>query len=156
MSRERSIVSAQIKHINKKCLFTHCYGHGLNLVVKDVCSVVKCLKNTFDSAREIYKIVTKSPQRDTYLKQIRIERGHEDSNVHSFCSARWAMHGQTLQSILDNYKELMEFWEWSLSVVSETEMKAKLYEQILLLAWLPLGKTSVVSNRKSFKNDPKT
>ena len=33
------------------------------------------------------------------------------------------MHGQMLQSILDNYKELMELWEWSLSVVSETEMK---------------------------------
>lgn len=114
MSQERSIVSAQIKDINKKCLLTHCYGHALNLVVKDVCSIVKCLKNTFDSAREIYKLVTKSPQRDTYLKQIRIKRGHEYSNVHSFCSARWTIHGQTLQLILDNYKELIELWELSL------------------------------------------
>ena len=29
-------------------------------------------------------------------------------------------------SILDNYKELMEPWEWSLSVVSETEIKARI------------------------------
>ena len=34
------------------------------------------------------------------------------------------MHGQTLQSILDNYEELMELREWSLSVASETKMKA--------------------------------
>ena len=36
------------------------------------------------------------------------------------------MHGQTLQSILDNYKELMKLWERSISVVSETEMKARI------------------------------
>ena len=110
----------------KKCFFTRCYGHALNLAVKDVCNVVKCLKDTFDSAREICKLVTKSPQRDTHLKQIRIERGNEDSNVHSFCPTRWTMHGQTLQSILDNYKELIKLWEWSLSVVSETERKARI------------------------------
>ena len=33
--------------------------------------------------------------------------------------------GQTLQSILDNYKEWMELWEWPLSVVCATEMKAR-------------------------------
>ena len=47
-----------------------CYGYALNLRVKDVRNVVKCLKDTFDTARKIYKLVTKSPQRDTHLKQI--------------------------------------------------------------------------------------
>ena len=37
------------------------------------------------------------------------------------------MHGQTLQSILDSYKELMELWEWSLSVVSQTELKPRIH-----------------------------
>ena len=98
--------------------------HVLNLAVKDVCNVLKCLKNTFDASREIWKLVTKSPQRNTHLKQIQIERGNEGSNVQSFCPTRRTMRRQTLQSILGNYKELMTLWEWSLSVVSETEMKA--------------------------------
>ena len=38
------------------------------------------------------------------------------------------MHDQTLQSILDNYKELIELWERPLSVVSETEMKGLVFE----------------------------
>ena len=103
-----------------------CYGYALNLRVKDVRNVVKCLKDTFDTARKIYKLVTKSPQRDTHLKQIWIERGNEDSKVHSFYPARWKMHAHTLQSILDNYKELMQLWQWSLSVVSKTQMKARI------------------------------
>ena len=68
----------------------------------------------------------KSPQRGTHLKQTQIERGNEDSNVHPFCPTRWTIHGQTPQSILDKYKELMELCKWSLSVVSETEMKARI------------------------------
>ena len=32
----------------------------------------------------------------------------------------------------------------------------KLYGQIWLLVWLPLRKTSIVSNRQSFENNPKT
>ena len=127
MFGERSGVSVQIKDINEKCFFTHCYQHALNLAVKDVCNVAKCLKDTFGTAREICKLATKSPQRDTHFKQIRIERGNEDSNVHSFCPTRWTMHSQTLQSILYNYKELTELWEWSLSVVSEAEMKARIW-----------------------------
>ena len=70
----------------------------------------------------------KSPQRDTHLKQIQIERGNEDSNVHPFCPTWCSIHGQTPQPILDKYKELMELCKWSLSVVSETEMKARIWD----------------------------
>lgn len=126
MSGKRTGVVTQIKAMNKKCLFTHCYGHALNLAVKDVCNHTKCLKDTFDTAREICKLVTKSPQRDTHLKEIRLESGNMDPGVHSFCPTRWTLHGQTLQSILDNHKELMELWDWSLSVLNDTEMKARI------------------------------
>ena len=66
MSGERSDVSAQIKYINKKFLFTHCYGLALNIAVKDVCNVAKCLKDTFDTAKEIFKRVIKSSKRHPF------------------------------------------------------------------------------------------
>ena len=55
-------VATQIKAINSKCLHTHCYGHALNLSVKHACTKSQCLKDTFDTAKEICKIVKKSPK----------------------------------------------------------------------------------------------
>ena len=57
MSQAKSGVATRIKTLNEKCLFTHCYGHVLNLSLKDDCSNVKCLKDTFNTAREICKLV---------------------------------------------------------------------------------------------------
>ena len=52
MSGHKSGVAARIKDLNKKALYTHCYGHALNLCVKDACINVGCLKNTFDCSFE--------------------------------------------------------------------------------------------------------
>ena len=35
------------------------------------------------------------------------------------------MRGDALASILDNYNELMNMWEWSLEVLKDTDMKAR-------------------------------
>ena len=35
MSGEKNGVAKKIKDIVKTCLYTHCYGHSLNLAVKD-------------------------------------------------------------------------------------------------------------------------
>ena len=72
------------------------------------------------------------------------------------------MHGQTLQSILDNYKELMKLWERSISVVSETEMKARIrgvqsfIGKFDFLFDCHLGKLLLPQTKKSFRNNPKT
>ena len=63
MSGNVSGVSTRIKTFNAKCLITHCYGHVLNLGVKDACRGVKCLKDTFDTAAEICKLIKYSPQK---------------------------------------------------------------------------------------------
>ena len=102
MSGNKSGVATRIKSLNEKTLYTHCYGHVLNLSVKDVCSQVKCLKTTFDTSSEICKLVKFSPQRETH-------------GVHAFCPTRWTVRGATLQSFINNHDELMELWKWSLS-----------------------------------------
>ena len=126
MSGAKSGVATRIKTLNEKCLFTHCYGHVLNLSVKDACSDVKCLKDTFDTARKICKLVKLSPPRDTHLQTLRKETQNEDAGVHAFCPTRWTVRGKTLLSILNNHVELMELWKWSLTVVKDTEMKARI------------------------------
>ena len=34
--------AAQIKALISKCLYTHCYGHAINLSVKDACAKISC------------------------------------------------------------------------------------------------------------------
>ena len=147
MSGAKSGVATRIKTLNAKCLFTHCYGHVLNLSVKDACSDVKCLKDTFDTAREICKLVKFSPQRDTHLQNLRKETQNEDAGVHAFCPTRWTIRGRTLLSLLNNHEELMDLWKWSLTVVKDTEMKARIIgiksmmKKFVFLFGCAIGKT---------------
>ena len=61
MSGEKSGVATQIKSVNGKCLYTHCYGHALNLAVADAIKSVKCMSDALNTVREIGKLVKKVP-----------------------------------------------------------------------------------------------
>ena len=61
MAGERTGVATQIKALNGKCLYTHCYGHALNLVVGDAVKSVKCIKDALETVKEVGKLVKKSP-----------------------------------------------------------------------------------------------
>ena len=50
MAGSKTGAVTQLGSLNGNILFTHCYGHALNLVVKDACSKVNCLKETFETA----------------------------------------------------------------------------------------------------------
>ena len=73
MAGEKSGVAIQIKALNSKCLYTHCYGHALNLAVADAIKSVKCISDSLETVREIAKLVKKSPQGNTKLDKIRAE-----------------------------------------------------------------------------------
>ena len=58
---EKTGVATQIKALNSKCLYTHCYGHALSLAVADAIKSVKCISDSLETVREIAKLVKKSP-----------------------------------------------------------------------------------------------
>ena len=60
---EKTGVAMQIKTIRGKCLYMHCYGHDSNQAVADAIKSVQCVSDSLDTAREIGKLVKKSPQR---------------------------------------------------------------------------------------------
>ena len=116
-------VAAQFKSLYGKMLYVHCYGHALNLVVKDSYIKVKCLKKTFEAVGEMSLLVKKSPKRNTNLGEIRNHSKNDAKSIHTFCPTRWAVLGETLESVLQKHAGLLELWEWSLTNVTETEMK---------------------------------
>ena len=84
MTGSKSGVATRIKELNFKCLFTHCYGHALNLAVGNFMRREKLLSETLDVIKEITKLVKNSPQRDTHLKSIRKKENAEKKGIHAF------------------------------------------------------------------------
>ena len=41
---------------------------------------------------------------------------NESQGVHAFCHTRWTVRGEALAAVVNNQAELMELWDWSLTV----------------------------------------
>ena len=119
MARKRKGVVTQIKAINGKCLYTHCYGHVLNLAVADAVKSVKCIRDALEVVSEIGKLVKKSPQQDTKLEKIRSETKNDSRGVHDLCPTRWTVCGEALAATLNNHSELIDLWDWSLTILTQ-------------------------------------
>ena len=76
----------------------------------DACSNIICLKDTFETASEICKLVKLSPQSDTHLKKLREETKYKDTGVHAFCPNRWTVRGKILLSLINYHTELLDIW----------------------------------------------
>ena len=83
------------------------------------------MKDCFDIAREITKLIKDSPKKETLLKEIREESANSHKGIHTFCPTRWTVRGETSASLINNHKELMELWEKTLETSLNTEMKAR-------------------------------
>ena len=119
-------VATVTKNINGKCLYTHCYGHALNLAVGDSVKKVKLLADTFGTIKEVCNLMKVSPKRETHLKELRDLSENENRSIHLFCPTRWTIRGRSCQAMTDNYEELMKLWEWSLDNAQEAELKARI------------------------------
>ena len=46
------------------------------------------------------------------------------SYIRRLCPTRWTVRADSMQSIINNYEELTQLWEWSLEEYTDTETKA--------------------------------
>ena len=65
---EKTGVATQIKNINGKCLYAHCYGHASNLAVADAIKSVQCISDSLDTVRQIGKLLRKWLHYKTIVK----------------------------------------------------------------------------------------
>ena len=131
MSGRKSGVQARLKQQQPKALYNHCHGHMINLVCAENIKTSKCVSDSLDTALEITKLVKKSPQRDTRLEKIRQtsvgEQGDSPGpNICMLCPTRWTVRADAMDSILKNYDNLMELWDWSLDHFQDAKMKARI------------------------------
>ena len=76
-------------------VFTHCYGHALNLAVSDTVKSSKIIKSSLETVHKISKLIKKSPNRSSLFEK---ELASEMIGVHVLCPTRWTVQAASLQS----------------------------------------------------------
>ena len=102
----------------------------INLACADSIKQSKVISDALDTALEITKLVKKSPNRDTKLEKIRRasvdETERPSPNIRMLCPTRWTVKADAMDSILQNYDQLMELWDWSVDTLNDAKMKTRI------------------------------
>ena len=126
MSGAKSGVAKQISAKEPRAVYTHCYGHALNLAVGDTIKQIKLLRDSMDTTFEMSKLVKYSPKRDTLFEKLKQELAPDTPGFRSLCPTRWTVRANSLKSVLENYAVLLDLWDKSYSEVKDTEVRARI------------------------------
>ena len=126
MAGTKAGVAARIQQEEAKAIFTHCYGHALNLSVGDTIKRCKVMKDCLDTCFELIKLMKWSPKRAGMLTRIKEEIGDSTPDVRTLCPTRWTVRANSLSSVMENYSSIRKLWEEALETTHNTEMKARI------------------------------
>ena len=127
MSGSRSGVAKRITEIEPRALFTHCYGHALNLAACDVLKQSKVMKNALELTHEITKLIKYSPRREGIF--LKVKEGITTTScpgIRVLCPTRWTVRAESLSSIMSNFEVLRSTWEEAVDAVQDTETKSRI------------------------------
>ena len=126
MAGAKSGVAVRIEEIEPRAVFTHCFGHALNLAVGDTIKHLPDLRDCLDICFEIVKLIKFSPKRDAMLKQQKEEDGSCEPGIRTLCPTRWTVRAESLGSIIANYGCLQQLWEPALGSGAASDIKARI------------------------------
>ena len=127
MSGIKSGVAKLIMDMEPSAIYTHCYGHALNLAASDTVKRCTLMKNTLDTTHEICKLVKCSPKRDALLQQIKQDVQAGIPGIRVLCPTRWTIRADSIKSILENYVYLLELWDEAYEETKDTDTKARIW-----------------------------
>ena len=119
-------VSTNLLAKERRALYTHCYGHSLNLAVQEAIKGNKILQDTLDTVEEMAKLIKKSPRRQVIFEKVKNDIGLDVPGIRLLCPTRWTVRASALTSISENYEALVETWSQAKEVVSDSEMRARI------------------------------
>ena len=126
MSGIRNGVAKLISDDQPCAVYTHCYGHSLNLAVGDAVKGCKLMKSCLEVVYEISKLIKKSPKRDSMFQRLKAEIAEDTPGFRVLCPTRWTVRAASIQSVLDNFKVLLEVWEESKASSLDSEIRARI------------------------------
>ena len=84
-------------------MFTHCYGHALNLSINDTIKQSPAMKDCLDTCFELVKLIKFSPKQEAMLHDLKEEIGSNAPSVRTLYPTRWTVRAESLASIVANY-----------------------------------------------------
>jgi len=106
-------VAANITQKEPRAVYTHCYGHALNLAVGDTVRSCKILPDTMDTVHEVSKLIKYSPKRDVQFEELKSNMNPETPGFRVLCPTRWTVRADCLKSVLNNYSVIQTLWDVS-------------------------------------------
>ena len=91
MSGKKSGVATRLCAEEPRAVFTHCYGHSLNLACGDAIKQWKLMRDALHTTHEITKLIKKSPARDAIFKRLREEIGSDTPGIRVLFPTRWTV-----------------------------------------------------------------
>ena len=127
MSGAKNGVATVIASKESRVIFTHCYGHALNLGVGDTIKQCQLMKSALDVMGEISKLIKLSPKRDAVFQKLKADLAPETPGFRVYpAQLRWTVRAASLQCVLDNYQVLFGVWSDALSSKLDGEMRARI------------------------------
>ena len=85
MAGRKSGVATQLLREEPRAVFTHCYGHSLNLACSDAVKESTPMRNVLDTVQEITKLVKLSPCRNAIFQQLKKGLSEKSSVIRILC-----------------------------------------------------------------------
>ena len=126
MSGHVSGVAKRVMDLEHRALYTHCYGHALNLAAQDSIKNIKLMQDTLDTTYEITKLIKKSPKREEIFKKFAEDIKVGYPGIRTLCPTRWTVRAEALASISENYQALQSTWEAAKQATKDGEMRARI------------------------------
>ena len=99
------------------CSGKHCYGHSLNLLVKDATKSNTLINDVLEIVVEITKLIKFSPKREQLLGAVKenFEIDNDDSleqndSFAKLCTTRWTVGENAFNKVINNFRPLFELW----------------------------------------------
>ena len=122
----RSGVATQIMRDEPRAIYTHCYGHALNLACQDTIRSIKVVRDALDTTFEISKLLKYSSKRKAKFLKIKEEVAPSDPGFRTLCPTRWTVRADSLASVRINYATLQNSLDSFSEMASrDMEMSAK-------------------------------
>ena len=124
MSGCRTGVATALCAKEPRALYSHCYGHALNLAIQDTVRGNSIVRYTLDTVEEMTKLIKKSPKCDIIFHNVKNDIACDSPGIRLQAPIHWTVHATALMSISENYLVLKETWVLAKQACSQSEMRA--------------------------------
>ena len=126
MAGAKACVAASIAEKESQAVYTHCFGHALNLAVSDTVKQCQLIKGYSDASFEVVNLIKFSPKPEAMLHSIKEQVSSDCPGVRTLCPTRWTVRADSLANIVANYESIQQLWESSAAATNNTELTARI------------------------------